>query len=568
MKFLLLTLILITYLSAKNTDFSIIINKPFNESLLDIKEDYDRTLTAVGFSQNYKTYKESSTIYTNAFDYLSDVSNSIGTQSYIVTIDESATILLSKSENLSKFNKAVSIIKTPQNGYFIGGYTLDGSLIILKLDSNTNTIFTRIFGTKNYDKMNKLIPLSDGGVLAVGSSFTSRDQNDNIFKTGLGKNDIFVSRFSQNGNQLWSKKYGTNHDDRGIDAIQARDGSIIILAQTAYDKNKNVTLMRITENGDKIWLKKYKNNNLNTARRIIRLRDGNFLISLTRMESGQKEQIHLIKFDLHKNILIDKIIRTSYSSTLNDIKEFSNGNFIAVGYVKDTYNTDALAMIIDSNLNMLNQEHYGDKNYDSFNAVTILHNSQVAVVGLKTSKNSQESNMWIVKLNKDASMVHISTKSTKLYAQLRKLFKNEIDSKKITILKDLTINLINKSLLFNVGKFKLSKNQKNFLDKFCMKLIPFFKKHKDSIKTLEVNGHTSSEWANLNDTYLKNSKLSMKRSFSTISYIYNSQNKTGKKWLAKILKGSGYSYSKKIMFNQIEDKKLSRRISIRILTLP
>jgi len=568
MKLLLSAVLLITSLYAKNSNFSVIIKKPFNESLLDITEDYDRTITAVGFSQNYRTYKKNNRTYTNAFDYLSDVSNSNGIQSYIVTIDKYATILLSKSENLPEFNKAVSIIKTAQSGYFIGGYTLDGSLIILKLDSNTNIIFTKIFGTKNYDKMNKLIPLSDGGVLAVGSSVTSRDQNDEIFKTGLGKNDIFLSRFSKNGTQLWSKKYGTNHDDRGIDATQARDGSIIVLAQTAYDKNKNVLLIRITENGDKIWLKEYKSDNQITPHRILRLKDDNFLVSLTQADSGQKEQIRLIKFDLHKNILIDKIIHTSYSSTINDIKEFSNGNFIAVGYVKDTYNTDALAMIIDSNLNMLNQEHYGDENYDSFNALTILHNSQVAVAGLTTAKNSQESNMWIVKLNKDASIAHITTKSTKLYSQLRKLFKKEIDSKQITIQKDLSIDFVSKSLLFNAGQFKLSRSQKNFLDKFCMKLIPFLKKYKNSIKTLEVNGYTSSEWANLSDTYLKNSKLSMKRSFSTLSYIYNSQNKIEKKWLAKILKGSGYSYSKKLMFNQVEDKKHSRRVSIKILTLP
>ncbi len=74
----------------------------------------------------------------------------------------------------------------------------------------------------------------------------------------------------------------------------------------------------------------------------------------------------------HIYILIDKEIATSYSSALKDIKEYSNGNIIGVGFVKDTYNTDALVMTLDNTLSMLNQEHFGDENYDMFNAVTIL----------------------------------------------------------------------------------------------------------------------------------------------------------------------------------------------------
>ena len=89
---------------------------------------------------------------------------------------------------------------------------------------------------------------------------------------------------------------------------------------------------------------------------------------------------------------------------------YSNSNLIGVGYVKDSYNTDALVIILNSKLEMLYQEHYGDENLDQFNAVTILHNSQSAVAGIKTDENSQEANMWIVKINSDATMSQISAK--------------------------------------------------------------------------------------------------------------------------------------------------------------
>ncbi len=569
MKYIVIYILILTSsLLAKESDFSIIIEKPFNEALLDITQDYDRGISAVGFTRNYKqTRSTSNGTYTNAFDYLDSISNSYGSQMQLIKVDKSAKTVLSKSTKLSRFNEAVAVVKTPSNGYFIGGYTLDGDLLIVKLSSSGNIIFTKIFGTKNYDKMNNLVLLSDGGVLAVGSSVTSRDKHDPLFETGLGLNDIYITRFSKNGQKLWSRKYGTKYDDRGIDAVEAKDGSIIIVSTTSSQNDKDITLMRITQNGDKIWLKHYKKGLFLTPYKIIRLKDNNFLLSLSQRNEIGNEQVKLIKFDLQKNILLAKEISTTYSSTLHDIKEFSDGSIMGVGYVRDVYDTDGLVMILDSQLELLNQEHYGDENFDTFNALSILHNSQVAVAGINTNKNSQESNMWILKLNKDGSMAQKSTKTTDFYNALIKLFKPEIDENLLSIKEDLTINLKAKSLYFKVGKYKLTDKQKSFLTKFSTKLIPFLKANQAYIKTLEINGHTSSEWGitNLTNRYLNNEKLSFNRSYSTLSYIFKKQKKPVQIWLIKILKGSGLSFSKKTIQNGVEDKEKSRRVSFKII---
>ncbi len=565
MKYILI--ILLTLCSSHAKNFSIIIDKPFNEALFDITQDYDRKISAVGFTKKYQNSAASGEEFTNAFDYLESLSNPYGSRINIIKVDKKANTVLNKTLNLQGFNEAVSVLKTPSNGYFIGGYTNDGSLLILKLDSNGNIIFNKKFGTKNYDKMNKLILLRDGGVLAVGFSITSRSPNDKLFETGLGLNDIYISRFTKDGKQLWSKKYGTEFDDRGVDAVEADNGSIIIVSTTSYDANKDITLMRINENGNKIWLKHYKEEDKVTPYKLIELRDKNFLLSLSKRNEMNKEQVRLIKFNLQKNILMDKEIYTSYGSVLKDIKEYSDGSFVGVGYVKDAYNTDALVMMIDNSLSMTHQEHFGGENYDIFNAVTILHNSQAGVAGVSTNIDSQESNMWIAKINRDATMVQVSTKTENFYKKLQKLFKDEIATNKIEIKKDLTIEFIDKNLLFKVSEYKLTKIQKEFLDIFSKKLIPLLELNKEKINTLEINGHTSSEWAStgFENTYLNNEKLSMGRAYTTLTHIFRSQNKSTQVWLSKILKGSGLSYSKKIVFDDIEYKGKSRRVSFKIL---
>jgi len=404
----LIVFFLFLILHAKDNRFIITIKQPFDAVLYDVTQNYDRTISAIGYKHNYQqsSYVDDNKVFHSAFEYLESVSHSsYGEVISLIKLDLDGNLLQNETSKFGDIARAVSILKTPSNGYFIGGYTTNGSLLLAKLTSSAKVIFIKKFGTKNFDRMNRLIKLSDGGVLAVGSSTTSRDTYDPMFNTGLGLNDIFITRFSRDGKILWSKKYGTEYDDRGIDAIEAFDGSIIVLSQTSYDNNQDVTLMRISENGNKIWLKHYKTADILTPKRIIKLRDNNFLVSLVQRDNMSKDQIKFVKFDLQKNVLANKSVFTNYSSGLNDIKEFSNGMIIGSGYVRDTHNTDGLIMILDSNLNMICQEHFGWDNYDIFNGIKILHNSQAIAVGTSTPNNSQESNMFLVKVNNKCEAV-------------------------------------------------------------------------------------------------------------------------------------------------------------------
>ena len=566
-KQLLFILLLLTQLNAASRDFSLIIHKPFDAALLSVTEDYDRTITAVGFSKNYQQHAKQPKSFTDPYAYLASVSDKYGYRMHLVKVTNQAKIVLSKTVNIPDFTIAVSVEKTPTNGYFLGGYTMDGSLLLVKLDASAHLIYYKKFGTKNFDKMNSLIALRDGGVLAVGSSVTSRNIHDNIFETGLGNDDIFITRFSKNGKLLWSKKYGTSHDDHGISAAEANDGSLLIVATTQYDKNKDVTLMRLGENGDKIWLKHFHSKQLIEPKKIIRLKNGNFLLALAVYDSFSKEQVRLISFDLYKNIIHDETYMTQYSSELDDIAEFSNGKIMGVGLVKDRFNTDALVMIFDTQLQLLKQEHYGGKNYDMFHAMHILYNSQVAAVGVHTDNNSQEENMWIVKLNADGTLAQINLSNHDLYTELCRVFAKEIANHDIVIHQDLTIDITNKSLYFRVGKYKLTQQQKAFLQHFSKKLIAFIKKHQNKIATLAVNGHTSSEWAksNFEQGYLNNMQLSQQRAYATLRYIFTIQSPQTQHYLTKILEADGLSYKKKIILNAVEDKKKSRRVSFKIL---
>ncbi|WP_457748511.1 hypothetical protein [Sulfurimonas sp.] len=554
-------------LNAKTSDFSIIIHKPFNAALVDITQNYDGTISALGFTHTFKQALHVNKTYTDPFAYLQSISSKYGPKLEILTVNNKAEILQSKIINITKFAKPTSFVKTPTNGYFIGGDTMDGEQLLLLLNADLKLIHYKYYGTKNHNKMNKLIALKDGGVLSVGTSFTSRMMQDNIFQSGLGNNDICISKFTKDARLVWTKKYGTQDDDEGIDVVEANDGSLIVLSATYQKDTTKVSISRLTQNGDKVWFKNIVDKHTVHPVSLLKLRDHNFVISLSQSDTMHKKQIRLIKFDIHQNILKDTLIATTYSSQLNDIEEFSDGTLIGVGFVQDNANTDALAMILSNHLKLLKQEHYGDENYDAFKKATILSNMQVGVVGIHTDNDSNENNMWIVKLNNDATMAQIANNVQDFYTQLHQLFKKEITKNKLVIKKDLTIEFIDENLYFQAGKYHLNKKQKKFFDTFSKKLIPFLYAHKTQIKTLEINGHTSSEWKNadFSNNFLNNEELSMKRAYETLKALFLAQDTSKQHYLTQILKGSGINYRNRILINKKEDKEKSRRVSIKII---
>ncbi|WP_434580203.1 hypothetical protein MLC52_09600 [Sulfurimonas sp. NW15] len=556
-------------LHAKTSDdFALIIHKPFQSGLVDITQNYDGTLSALGFTYDFKKQSlHADKTYNDPFAYLQNISNKYGAKIELIKVNDKAQIIQSKIIPLTQFAKPASFVKTPANGYIIGGYTMGGSQLLVLLDAALHLQRSVSFGTKNNNTIHKLVSLKDGGVLAIGTSFTSRSTQDNMFQSGLGNDDVCISRFDKDAHLLWTKKYGTQYDDQGIDASEADDGSIIVLSTTHTKMKTAVNISRLTQNGDNIWLKEIPDNGFNEPVSLLRLKDHNFVISLAKTDTMHKKQIRLVKFDIYKNILIDSEISTTYSSQINDLKEFSDGTLIGVGFVRDSFNTDGLAMIISKNLKLLKQEHYGGENYDVFNKAVILANSQVGVAGIHTDKNSNENNMWILKLNKDATIAQIARNTLDFYTQLRQLFQKEIDTKKVIIKKDLTIEFTAKNLYFKAGEYKLGKQQKKFFREFFTKLVNFLYTHRMQVKTLEINGHTSSEWKNstFSGRFLNNEELSMKRSYEAFKSLFLVQNPTKQKYLTHILKGSGLNYRNRIITNHTEHKEKSRRVSLKII---
>ena len=160
-----------------------------------------------------------------------------------------------------------------------------------------------------------------------------------------------------------------------------------------------------------------------------------------------------------------------------------------------------------------------------------------------------------------------------LYRDLLKEFQDDLDEWGAEILPDNTVRFNEPDILFARSSSQINKRFENILQDFFPRYINILTmpKYVADINEIRIEGHTSSIWrpnTSLEDTYLKNSRLSQDRSFSVLQYIYTLPISEGRKqWLTGVIRANGLSYARLIYHkNGEEDFARSRRVEFRVIT--
>lgn len=137
---------------------------------------------------------------------------------------------------------------------------------------------------------------------------------------------------------------------------------------------------------------------------------------------------------------------------------------------------------------------------------------------------------------------------------------------------DGTIRFEEPEVLFDHGKSTVKPKFKEILNEFFPTYIKtIYKSHKDCIKEIRIEGHTSSTWSkdtNELEAFFNNMELSQDRTREVLNYVMSiPQMKEYEEWLRKHMTANGMSSSQVIISeNGIEDEDKSRRVEFKIIT--
>src|ERR1043165_4301428 len=140
----------------------------------------------------------------------------------------SGQILFQRTYGTGTYNEGRSVKQTLDGGYIIAGTVSDAGsggpdVYLLKVDPLGNPQWNKLFGGSNIDRGYAVEQLSDSGYAVAG--YTN--------SIGSGGYDGYMIRTDKNGDSLWTKTYGTTNWDF-IYSLKKTSDNGFVLAGNSY----------------------------------------------------------------------------------------------------------------------------------------------------------------------------------------------------------------------------------------------------------------------------------------------------------------------------------------------
>ena len=193
----------------------------------------------------------------------------------------------------TKDDAAYHAAPTADSGYVLAGYTSsfgsgghDG--LLMKVDRNGNTLWSKAIGGTGDDVFNEIRRTSDNGFIAAGQTKSY----------GNAAGDVWLVKLDASGNVQWTKKYGDGNVNGEVayDVIQLADGGYAFCGTHRFSPGVAESFVTRTDNqGNVLWSKQYGNSLSDNASGI--LEDGNFLMVVGFYQGVSFYDGYLMKLD-------------------------------------------------------------------------------------------------------------------------------------------------------------------------------------------------------------------------------------------------------------------------------
>lgn len=236
-----------------------------------------------------------------------------GVNSFFLTkVDSMGGIAWERTYDWGFNEEAYSVIETRDKGYVVIGQASSEQLprrrlLLLKTDSNGDTLWSLFYPGKKYATGNCVLESRDANLVAVGH------------KDGK----VLVLKLDQNGKMLWERTFGGEASNTGRFIRNASDSGYIIFGGIRS------TLLKLTPEGDSQWIRQVGLESIcfdNTL-------DGGYVLVSTTRNTGPYFDMDLLLFkaDSLGNVVWEK----NYGGDKDDcgwyVQQTTGGGFIVSG---------------------------------------------------------------------------------------------------------------------------------------------------------------------------------------------------------------------------------------------
>ena len=211
---------------------------------------------------------------------------------------------------------------TEDGGYLLVGRTESfiakgGDIYIVKTDSVGEMLWSRVYGTPNFDDPATVQQTTDGGYVV------------------LGRAGYFVIKMDSEGDTLWSKRLlGIDNFPVGIIETPESDYIIAGSVQTYSANHRDIYITRIGNNGEVVWHRVYGVLAEQQVKVLRRTNDDNYIMAGTTFISEEKSlKCFLMKFDGEGDTLWARTFAGERINCIDALVMTKDGGFFILGSV-------------------------------------------------------------------------------------------------------------------------------------------------------------------------------------------------------------------------------------------
>jgi hypothetical protein len=170
-------------------------------------------------------------------------------------------------------DEADGVCTAANNGFYMVGRTRSfggqQEVWLVRMDEGGDTLWTRHYGGSVNDVGSAICEVGDGAVI-VGSTESY----------GAGFSDLYVIRVTATGDTMWTRAYGTAQFDFGYGVVTTLDGGFAACGSVGTTgQSLNMYLLKFSADGTLQWSHNYGGSNVDEAFALRQTEDGGYLVA-------------------------------------------------------------------------------------------------------------------------------------------------------------------------------------------------------------------------------------------------------------------------------------------------
>jgi hypothetical protein len=193
---------------------------------------------------------------------------------WLVKTDSYGSMEWNKTYGGISHDHASALVEIPEGGFAIAGWTWAfancSDFWLIKTDSTGVMEWNQTYGGEDYDRAFSLVKAPDGGYVLAGYTESF----------GAGNLDLWLVKTDADGNMEWNQTYGRGYNDNAHSLVATSDGGYAIAGYTvSLETSDDFWLIKTDEYGIMQWNQTYGGTGHERAYALVETSDGGFALS-------------------------------------------------------------------------------------------------------------------------------------------------------------------------------------------------------------------------------------------------------------------------------------------------